>query len=289
MKVCTKCKVETPDSEMIQNGKGSWCKQCAKEYSQRFRGTLRGRAYNVYIGMIDRCYNPKATQYNKYGGSGIIVADEWLGEEGFNNFFKWWTEQPNSADFSYQLDKDIICNLKNIKPHIYSPDTCQFVSRSENQRNYSTLLSNNTSGYTGVTKNKDGIHWDFRLHREHSPNINRSGFRTAIEAAKSREALIISNDLNFKLEHVGSSIELHERPADFNYLYASSNYNSIRKAKGKFTGVVNLSDGTRKSIGTYLTEREAASKRNELIHSLNVSEFNTLSYLFGYGVITKEP
>lgn len=289
MKICTKCKVETLDSEMIQNGKGSWCKQCSREYTQRFRGTPRGQAYNAYIGMLERCYNPKAKRYNKYGGSGITVADEWLGEEGFNKFFEWWSKQPNNLDPSYQLDKDILCNSKGIKPHMYSPDTCQFVSRSDNQRNFSTLLNNNTSGYTGVTKNKNGITWDFRLHREHSTNINRSGFRTALEAAKSREALIISNDLNFKLEHVVSSMDLNERPADFNYFYASSNYNCIRKAKGKFTGVVNLSDGTRKSIGTYLTEREAASKRNELIHSLNVLEFNTLSYLFGYGVITKEP
>lgn len=289
MKICTKCKIETPKSMMIQGGEGSWCKQCSKEYTQRFRGTERGKAYSTYYGMLNRCYEPSSTRYSKYGGAGVTVCAEWLGDKGFDNFFIWYQMQPNSSNDSYQIDKDVICNSKGIKPHYYSPDTCQFVSRSENQRNYSTLLSNNTSGYTGVSKNKDGIHWDFRLHREHNSNINRSGFRTALEAAKSREALIISNDLNFKLEHVGSSMELHERPADFNYFYASSNYNSIRKAKGKFTGVVNLSDGTRKSIGTYLTEREAASKRNELIHSLNVLEFNTLSYLFGYGVITKEP
>ena len=33
MKVCTKCKVETPKSEMIAGGKGSWCKYCSKEYN----------------------------------------------------------------------------------------------------------------------------------------------------------------------------------------------------------------------------------------------------------------
>lgn len=289
MKICTKCKVETPDSEMIQGGNGSWCKQCSKEYSKRFRGTNRGKAYIVYYDMLNRCYNPKAARYEKYGGAGVIVADEWLGEEGFNKFFEWWSKQPNNLDPSYQLDKDIICNSKRIKPHMYSPNTCQFVSRSDNQRNFSTLLNNNTSGYTGVTKNKNGITWDFRLHREHSTNINRSGFKTALEAAKSREAFIIVNDLNFKLEHVGSSMLLTERPNDFKFFYASSNYNCISQSKGKFTGVINLPNGARKSIGAHLTERQAAEKRNEMIHSLNVLEFNTLSYLFGYGVITKEP
>ena len=286
MKICTKCKVETPDSEMIQGGKGSWCKVCSKEYTRRFRGTDRGTAYNTYKGILERCYNPQATRYEKYGGAGISICSEWLGDEGFNNFFKWYKNQPNSSNQSYQIDKDVICNSKGIKPHYYSPETCQFIKRSENQRNYSTLLKNNTSGYTGVNKNKDT--WSFRLHREHEGNINRSGFLSALEAAKSRETLIIVHDLDFKLENVGSSMLLIERPDNFTTFYESSNYNGIYNFNNKYTSNLRLPDGKRKSIGVYLTEREAAEKRNCMIAELGLSELNPISYLFGFGPIKKE-
>lgn len=33
--------------------------------------------YTVWQGMIARCTNPKAPNYPKYGGAGIIVCDEW--------------------------------------------------------------------------------------------------------------------------------------------------------------------------------------------------------------------
>ena len=201
--------MKTPESEIIQGGQGSWCKKCSREYVQRFRGTERGKAYNVYRGMLERCYNPKATRYLKYGGAGVIVCDEWLGEEGFNNFFSWYQSQPNAENASYQLDKDVYCNANNIKPHKYSSETCQFISREENQRNYSTLLVNNTSGYTGVTKNKKS--WCFRLTRTNGNNINKSGFKTALEAAKAREAYIIAYSMNFKLEHVGTTMCLQRK------------------------------------------------------------------------------
>ena len=288
MKICTKCKIETPDSEMIQGGKGCWCKACSREYTRRFRGTDRGRAYGTYEGMIERCYNSKKTRYEKYGGSGVTVCNEWLGDEGFNNFFTWYKKQPNSFNKHYQIDKDIICNSKGIKPHYYSPETCKFVNRSENQRNYSTLLKNNTSGYTGVTKDKNKKTWNFRLHRDILGNINRGGFLSSLEAAKSREALIVLYELNFKLENIGSSMMLKERPEEFTTFYKSSNYNCIYKYKKKYTSNIILNSGKRKSIGTYSTEKEASYARNNMINELSLSEINPISYLFGFGTIKKE-
>ena len=290
MKKCSKCKVSTPDSMMVQSGKSSWCKLCSKEYVARFRGTARGKAYSTYNDMLYRCYNPNAIRYEKYGGAGVTVCDEWLGEEGFNNFFIWYKEQANSANSEYQMDKDIYCNANGIKPHKYSPETCKYVKRSENQRNYSGLLKNNTSGYTGVTINKNNTTWDFRLHREHSSNINRSGFLSALEAAKAREACIITNELDFKLEHVGSAMLLTEAPEEPYTFYSSSNYSMIqRRPNGKYTGVINLANGKRTSIGTHTTERQASVAHTNLIEEFGVEEYNKPSRLFGFGPITKEP
>lgn len=291
MKICTKCKIETPEDLMVQSGSSSWCKLCAAQYTKRFRGTERGRAYTTYNGMLARCYDSKASRYSKYGGAGVTVCDEWLGEEGFNNFFSWYKTQPNSNSSTYQLDKDILCNNKGIKPHYYSPKTCQFVSRVENQRNYSSLLINNTSGYTGVTLNKDKVTWSFRLHREHTSNINRSGFKTALEAAKARETLIISESLNFKLEYVGTTMNLSEAPEETYTHYSTSNYSMIRKVakSGKYTGTVKLFNGTRKSIGQHSSEYLAAKSYNNMLIQLGIESINKQSLLFGFSTITKEP
>lgn len=289
MKVCTKCKIETPTSMMISGGKGSWCKQCSKDYTKRFRGTERGRAYSIYNGMLARCYDPNNNRYNKYGGAGVTVCSEWLGDEGFNNFFIWHKMQPNNTNINYQIDKDVICNKNGIKPHRYSPETCQYVSRSENQRNYSNLLINNTSGYTGVTLNKDKTTWNFRLHREYANNINRTGFLSALEAAKSREAFIIVNDLDFKLENVGSSMYLYEAPSENYTYYGSSNYSMIRRtSSGKYTGTYKLYDGIRKSIGQYPTEYLASKAYMNIITKLEVTKINKPSILFGFDSIKKE-
>lgn len=41
--------------------------------------------YNM---MVARCYNPKNKKYPQYGGRGIKVCDRWLGESGFDNYYK---------------------------------------------------------------------------------------------------------------------------------------------------------------------------------------------------------
>jgi len=288
MKICTKCRVETPKNMMVQGGFGSWCKKCQKECTQRYRNTDRVKAYRTYGGMLERCYNPKSTRYEKYGKVGIIVDDVWLGENGFENFFEWYKLQQNSTNHEYQLDKDIYCNENRIKPHVYSPKTCKYVKRSENQRNYSSLLKNNTSGYTGISINKNKKTWDFRLHREHSSNINRSGFLSELEAAKSREAFIIVNNLNFKLEHVGTTMNINEKPYENFTYYGSSNYSMIIKKREKFTGTVRLLNGKRKSIGSYNTEKEASDAYSNIIKKFDIEKINKPSLLFGFGSIIKD-
>lgn len=41
--------------------------------------------YKVYNGMIQRCLNPKATNYHRYGGRGITVHKHWIW-----NFWNWF-------------------------------------------------------------------------------------------------------------------------------------------------------------------------------------------------------
>lgn len=49
-------------------------------------GGSRTRLYRIWQGMLERCKNPKATNYKNYGGRGIRVCTEW---ENFEAFRDW--------------------------------------------------------------------------------------------------------------------------------------------------------------------------------------------------------
>ena len=80
--------------------------------------------FSVWDNMISRCYCPsKGVGYERYGGRGITVCDEW--RRSYEAFKEWavplW--QPG-----LQLDR--IDNDGN-----YSPSNCRFVTRSAQARN----------------------------------------------------------------------------------------------------------------------------------------------------------
>ena len=79
--------------------------------------------------MKSRCYNPKEEHYYRYGGRGITVCNEWLGENGFMNFVKWAKEN----GYKEGLSLDRIDNDGN-----YEPSNCRWVSykvQNNNKRN----------------------------------------------------------------------------------------------------------------------------------------------------------
>lgn len=74
--------------------------------------------------MKYRCYNPKATSYYWYGGKGIKVCDEWLGDNGFNNFAEWSLKN----GYSEALTIDRIDSTKD-----YCPQNCQWIPMNKNR------------------------------------------------------------------------------------------------------------------------------------------------------------
>ena len=85
-------------------------------------------AYRTYRGMMDRCYNPSVIGYQWYGAKGVTVCDEWKNSP--EAFVKWAIS--NGWKPGLHIDKDILCQAKGISPHIYSPETCQWVSAQVN-------------------------------------------------------------------------------------------------------------------------------------------------------------
>lgn len=89
-------------------------------------GEKHSRIYNLYYAMLNRCKNPQAINYGNYGGRGICVCDEWLGENGFINFNNWSMANGYAEDLS--IDRiDVNGN--------YCPENCKWSTRMEQMSN----------------------------------------------------------------------------------------------------------------------------------------------------------
>jgi len=55
----------------------------------KIEGLAKSRLYRIYRNMISRCYREKDCAYKYYGGKGIKVCEDWLGDEGFSKFYVW--------------------------------------------------------------------------------------------------------------------------------------------------------------------------------------------------------
>lgn len=89
-------------------------------------GLSKTRIYRIYCNMKNRCYNPNNSSYENYGGRGIKLCDEWLGEHGAENFIKW----SMSHGYKDSLTIDRIKVNKN-----YSPDNCRWITKAEQTNN----------------------------------------------------------------------------------------------------------------------------------------------------------
>ena len=92
------------------------------------------KLYGIYQCMKQRCFNKNDINYKNYGGRGISVCDEWVGKNGFDNFYKWAISagyDDSKGRFEQSIDR-IDVNKG------YSPDNCKFSTMEEqcyNKRN----------------------------------------------------------------------------------------------------------------------------------------------------------
>ena len=93
------------------------------DYKASVNGKIT-KQYKTWSGMLERCYDPKLHK-KRPSYIGCTVCTEW---HDFQVYAKW---HDNNYVDGYHLDKDI--KLKGNK--IYSPNTCMFVSASDNTVN----------------------------------------------------------------------------------------------------------------------------------------------------------
>lgn len=102
---------------------------CYNIESHTKHGKRNTRIYRIYHHMIDRCKNKNDANYKDYGMRGIEVCEEWTGEQGFENFYKWSMEN----GYSEELTIDRI----NVNGN-YEPNNCRWTDnnvQANNKRN----------------------------------------------------------------------------------------------------------------------------------------------------------
>ena len=92
--------------------------------------------YDRWIHMISRCYNQLDSNYERYGGLGIRVSNEWL---VFANYYNDIKNLPGyrfrqQYPYQYHLDKDYLQQDIPDNQTIYSKDTCIWIDRSINSK-----------------------------------------------------------------------------------------------------------------------------------------------------------
>jgi len=137
--------------------------------------------------MIGRCYNKNNKSFKHYGARGITVCFEWRND--FVAFFDWAIKK----GWKKGLTIDRIDNDGN-----YTPENCEFITKSENCRKTRLIHSTNTSGYRGVSLNKASGKYQsyYMLNQKH---FHLGHFDTAKEAAMARDKAVVENDIDLPL------------------------------------------------------------------------------------------
>ncbi len=100
-------------------------------------GLSKSRIRNSYQTMKQRCLNPNAPDYPRYGGRGIKICGRWLAKDGFLNFMADMGERPEG----YSLDR-----LNNDGD--YTPENCVWSTSKMQIANRNNSLSITYDGRT---------------------------------------------------------------------------------------------------------------------------------------------
>lgn len=174
----------TPVISNLRSGNTKSCgcdRAVARARKYGFTGGSRDnpREYSSWSSMLERCYKPNAAGYERYGGAGVWVCDEWnpkkVGIKAFSNFLGDMGDRPNG----YTLHRKGSCK-------VYSKDTCEWASLSF--QSYDTKVSKaNTSGRCGVTWDKSRGKWTASICVKRSYKY-LGRYSEYLDAVKARES-----------------------------------------------------------------------------------------------------
>ena len=126
--------------------------------------------YKVWHSIKTRCYDLNSPGYQWYGAKGVTMCSEW--KDNPEAFIAWGLA--NEYAVGLHIDKDILCESLGIRPHVYSPETCQFVSAKTNV------------GYS-CNRNQHGKHPNVKLSHDQVSEILQKYF-SGVETNQSQLA-----------------------------------------------------------------------------------------------------
>jgi len=151
---CPSCfRLSKHQQYQMKSRKDKACKSCITIATHTKHGehATTSRMYRMWSRIKRCCYNTNSKDYQYYGAKGVTMCDEW--KEDYT-IFKTWCETNGYGD-ELTIDKDILCDELNINPKIYSPNTCQFISKSDNI----AYANRNRNGFESVSIPEE-IKWE---------------------------------------------------------------------------------------------------------------------------------
>ena len=135
----------------------------------------RTKLYRVWSSMKERCANPNNKRFQRYGGRGISVCQEWL---DFATFRAWSL----ASGYADGRTIDRVNNDGN-----YEPGNCRWTTRKEQNRNYSRNRMLTFRGKTQCVKD-----WALEL------GINNATILFRLKSGKTTEEALSTTDYRHK-------------------------------------------------------------------------------------------
>lgn len=118
---CRCGKITIATTSMLRLGQKKSC-GCARNECRITHGMTHSVEYKTWISILQRCHNPKNSEYHNYGGRGILVCARWLAFEYF------YTDMGPRPAKGYSIERN------NVNGH-YDPDNCRWATHEEQVNN----------------------------------------------------------------------------------------------------------------------------------------------------------
>lgn len=127
--ICSCGQTKIALTENLKSGNTQSCGCISLESPHnKIHGFRHHLLYGVWKGIKERCYNKNSKAYNRYGGIGIIMCEEWINNP--QKFIEW--ALINGWKHGMEIDKDKIPIQLGIRERIYSPEMCSVLTLVEN-------------------------------------------------------------------------------------------------------------------------------------------------------------
>lgn len=177
-------------------------------------------AYEVWRGMIRRCYDKKYIDYSRYGGSGVYVHQDW---HNFQNFAEWYYTALAGlpeVNTKFDVDKD----LKGLG--FYSETSCILLPYKLNN----FIQNKKFSSGVGYVKNTNNPHGKITV------TVSLLGKQVYVglcetQAEADREYNIAKNYVNTKMASAFFSEKLITKETSLMISHRNNNFSEVEEVE----------------------------------------------------------